>query len=201
MSNIIQETIDQFWKKSLFRILPKKVTPNYFTALRLILIPVILYFIAMQYFWWALIFFIISAVTDTIDGSLARVRKQTSPLGKLLDPIADKLLIILILILAAFFYIHSAIIFLVVLFDLLALLSGLLFIILKSPEAPNVNWGGKSKALFEIISVVLVLVFLASTNYWIGLASFIALAITAILSLLVLATYWIVTVTVEVRHK
>ncbi|HEX2216498.1 MAG TPA: CDP-diacylglycerol--glycerol-3-phosphate 3-phosphatidyltransferase [Xanthobacteraceae bacterium] len=43
--------------------------------------------------WIALFIFIIAALTDALDGYFARMWAQTSPLGRMLDPIADKLLV------------------------------------------------------------------------------------------------------------
>jgi cardiolipin synthase (CMP-forming) len=66
--------------------------PNALTLLRLLLVPV---FVALH-LWgrpgWALACFCTAAVSDGLDGLLARALNQRSKLGALLDPIADKLL-------------------------------------------------------------------------------------------------------------
>ncbi|SJZ74197.1 CDP-diacylglycerol--glycerol-3-phosphate 3-phosphatidyltransferase [Consotaella salsifontis] len=43
--------------------------------------------------WWALFFFVAASITDFFDGYLARAWQQTSTIGRMLDPIADKLLV------------------------------------------------------------------------------------------------------------
>jgi len=66
------------------------------TIARIIAIPVIvgLTVTNVDFFRWiALILFVLAAITDFFDGFLARVMNQSSPLGRMLDPIADKLLV------------------------------------------------------------------------------------------------------------
>ncbi len=71
-------------------------TPNLLTLLRIFLIPV---FIAAYYlpFPWApllaTVLFVLAALTDWLDGYLARRLNQTSPFGAFLDPVADKLMV------------------------------------------------------------------------------------------------------------
>ncbi|MFC1490252.1 CDP-diacylglycerol--glycerol-3-phosphate 3-phosphatidyltransferase [Candidatus Latescibacterota bacterium] len=70
---------------------------NMLTILRIILVPVYLGFFSRG--TWgsvviALIVFIIAAVTDLYDGRLARQRKEETSLGKFLDPLADKFLVL-----------------------------------------------------------------------------------------------------------
>jgi CDP-diacylglycerol---glycerol-3-phosphate 3-phosphatidyltransferase len=70
--------------------------PNLLTLLRIVLIPV---FIAAYYlpFRWAsllaMALFVLAALTDWLDGYLARRLNQSSPFGAFLDPVADKLMV------------------------------------------------------------------------------------------------------------
>ena len=68
--------------------------PNKITILRILLIPVFISLILYAKWQWALLVFAAAAVSDGLDGYLARVLKQKTELGKILDPIADKLLIL-----------------------------------------------------------------------------------------------------------
>jgi len=67
--------------------------PNILTLTRVLLIPFFVIFIINKYFEWALFTFAIAAITDGIDGLLARITHQRTELGAYLDPIADKLLL------------------------------------------------------------------------------------------------------------
>jgi CDP-diacylglycerol---glycerol-3-phosphate 3-phosphatidyltransferase len=71
--------------------------PNSLTLMRIFLVPIVVVFLlTMEIRTWALwgsCLFLAAALTDLLDGYLARRRKQVTTLGRLLDPIADKLLI------------------------------------------------------------------------------------------------------------
>ncbi|MBV6657038.1 MAG: CDP-diacylglycerol--glycerol-3-phosphate 3-phosphatidyltransferase, partial [Devosiaceae bacterium] len=78
--------------------------PNLLTYGRIAAVPAIvacLYSSAPVWLWTAVVIFIIAAVTDFFDGYLARVLDQQSSLGKMLDPIADKLLVGAVLMMLA----------------------------------------------------------------------------------------------------
>jgi CDP-diacylglycerol---glycerol-3-phosphate 3-phosphatidyltransferase len=68
--------------------------PNTLTLVRIFLVPIVVavLLIRIEAFWGASLFFA-AAITDLLDGYFARRRKQVTTLGRLLDPIADKLLI------------------------------------------------------------------------------------------------------------
>jgi CDP-diacylglycerol---glycerol-3-phosphate 3-phosphatidyltransferase len=73
--------------------------PNLLTFLRALLVPVILWLLAMDgdddtARWWAFGIFVFAAATDSIDGWVARRWHGVTRWGQLADPIADKLLII-----------------------------------------------------------------------------------------------------------
>jgi CDP-diacylglycerol--glycerol-3-phosphate 3-phosphatidyltransferase len=71
-------------------------TPNLLTLLRIGLIPVFVLVFYLQAPWArpvAAVVFTVAAVTDWLDGHLARRWDQTSPLGTFLDPVADKLMV------------------------------------------------------------------------------------------------------------
>lgn len=69
------------------------IIPLFFTGLRFLLTPVIMYHIAQAQFVYAFIFFVCAACTDFLDGFFARYFKQETQLGALLDPLADKVLV------------------------------------------------------------------------------------------------------------
>lgn len=73
---------------------PALTIANLLTVLRLILIPVFVTTLYYQRFTWALAVFFVAAVTDGLDGLVARSFNQKTQLGAILDPMADKLLLV-----------------------------------------------------------------------------------------------------------
>jgi CDP-diacylglycerol--glycerol-3-phosphate 3-phosphatidyltransferase len=81
-------------------------TATYLTMLRILLVPVfavlaVYYARSIEgdvgneaYRWWAVAAFVVAALTDLVDGFLARRFNQRTRLGAVLDPIADKLLVL-----------------------------------------------------------------------------------------------------------
>lgn len=67
---------------------------NKITIFRILLTPFFIAFILYSKWEMALLVFIIAAVSDAIDGYIARTTKRRTELGRILDPIADKLLIL-----------------------------------------------------------------------------------------------------------
>jgi len=76
--------------------------PNLLTLLRILLIPVFIVLFYLPVSWNHLAcaaVFALAAITDWLDGFLARRLQQTSPLGAFLDPVADKLMVAAALVL------------------------------------------------------------------------------------------------------
>lgn len=70
------------------------LVPNLITYVRIALVPVFLWLHLSGRPGWALIAFAAAAASDGIDGLLARALDQRSKLGAILDPVADKLLVV-----------------------------------------------------------------------------------------------------------
>ena len=66
--------------------------PNQLTAARFVLALILFGLIAAELWLWCLLLFIVAAFTDWLDGYLARKQNLTSTLGRILDPLVDKVL-------------------------------------------------------------------------------------------------------------
>ena len=71
-----------------------KSIPNILTTLRLLACPILIYLFFFKIYLGILIIFILACLTDFFDGYIARKESLKSNFGKILDPIADKALII-----------------------------------------------------------------------------------------------------------
>ena len=67
--------------------------PNSITLIRIVLVPIMLYFLIEGQGLLALLIFVIAALSDGLDGFIARAFRQKTRLGAFLDPIADKILL------------------------------------------------------------------------------------------------------------
>lgn len=143
--------------------------PNLITLLRIFLIPVfILVFLSPTEprSVAAAVIFMIASLTDLMDGYLARRWEQITKLGKFLDPIADKFLILAALILLVDFHRVSSWIAIVIIGRELAV-TGLRAIASSSGIVIAADDAGKYKMVIQTISVVLLIL-----EYKIGFFNF-----------------------------
>ena len=98
--------------------------PNLLSFLRILLVPVFLWFLLEEFFLAAIAVLAVAGLTDFLDGFLARKLNQTTKLGKMLDPVADRLYIFAsLLALSATGYVPWWLAGLVILRDVLMLIS------------------------------------------------------------------------------
>ncbi|MBU1078480.1 MAG: CDP-diacylglycerol--glycerol-3-phosphate 3-phosphatidyltransferase [Spirochaetes bacterium] len=149
--------------------------PNILTISRILIVPLFIILFFQKEFilqLLALIFFIIAAITDYFDGKLARKYKLESNLGKFLDPLADKLLV-----LAAYFcfifveeYRIPFWIILIILFREFSL-TGLRMMAISQNRILHTSRLGKFKAATQMTTIIIILVlmlfktFMIENNY------------------------------------
>ena len=167
---------------------------NQITILRIFLIPVmvLVFFLNQENprYYLTSIFFI-AAITDYLDGYLARKMKQVSKLGKFLDPVADKLLVVSSLLLLLVDN-NNVIIFIPICIIVLreVLISALReWVARENFKKPlDVNNFGKLKTLFQMFSIGFLLfngtVFTIST-YMIGLYGIYIAAFLSLISMII----------------
>ena len=150
-------------KLGFFKEIPaqeKRITiPTMLTLVRLVSTPIIVYAMLKQDWGMAFWLIVVSALTDLMDGYIARNFNQQTWLGAFLDPIADKLLVLSIYFTLAFvqsplFAIPVWFVFLVLIKELI-LISGIVFLYVKSDKldiAPTLL--GKLTMLAQVLFII-----------------------------------------------
>lgn len=141
---------------------------NKLSIFRVILIPIFLFFLISRPFAYsnfiAVFFFVVAAITDAIDGNIARKRNLVTNLGKFLDPVADKLLVCSALIalieLGAISSVAVIIIiareFIITFFRIIAASTG---VVIAADKL------GKIKTIFQITTVIYLMVFIEMFSF------------------------------------
>ena len=164
--------------------------PNIITFIRIILIPIILYLLFSENPNIVLLaggLFIISSISDYFDGYLARVLNQSSKLGTLLDPIADKLLIASVIVVLVDTNVISNLNVIPAIIILLReiAISGLREFLAKMNTDMPVSKLAKYKTTFQIVSLSILIISLGfQLNDFLWNLGLVTLWIAAIITLL-----------------
>jgi cardiolipin synthase len=130
-----------------------KYVPNILTIIRFILIPFIIISIALGNYYTALIIFIISSITDVLDGYIARKCQVISDFGKLMDPLADKLTQLSILLTLAVNEIIPFWIVAILILKEVVMISGASFLYGKKLVVSS-RWYGKLATVIFYIAII-----------------------------------------------
>ena len=139
--------------------------PNLLSVIRILLIPVFAYLFYNDEKIWAVIVLAISGLSDTFDGQIARKFNQISDLGKVLDPVADKLtqIAIAIMLLIDFKSAQNPIInalgwvFLVFLIkEGIMIVGGLIMLLLNIRPGAAEFWGKAATVVFYVGMVIII---------------------------------------------
>lgn len=154
--------------------------PTWITLSRLIGVPLILYTLYLQTpgtRWLCLGIFLLAAGTDWLDGYLARKLQQVTDLGKFLDPLVDKLLILApLLVLIELGRVPAWGVFLILMRELA--IAGWR---VSQPKISGANLWGKLKTVSQILAVALLIAPLSDPWQPLALASFwLAVALTLV---------------------
>lgn len=144
--------------------------PNLFSSLRIILIPLFLYLLLLRTsrsMFWALVVFCIASLTDLIDGWSARRLNQETELGRFLDPLADKFLVISAFI--ALLYLDPLIPYWMVLVIVARdiLITVMRYLAIKKGTVLKTSRFGKIKTAFQMISIIIIIMVFLVQREWV----------------------------------
>ncbi|BED92351.1 MAG: CDP-alcohol phosphatidyltransferase family protein [Candidatus Paraimprobicoccus trichonymphae] len=131
--------------------------PNLISLVRIILLLPFIIFLSQNNYVKAGVIFLISGISDLLDGFIARKLNSTTKLGKILDPVADKLnLIVVILCIGSKICEIKFFVILLVLKEVIMILASV-FLLKKNIFPPKSKWYGKLSTASFYFSVILII--------------------------------------------
>lgn len=138
--------------------MPIHQLPNIISIARFFMVwPVINLYLAESYLW-VLVFMVLIAASDAVDGALARKFKWKSKLGAILDPVADKALIMVFFILYGFYNLIPFELMLIVITRDFFILTGFINLRMLDPSyTPEPDPLSKINTFFEFLFIILIM--------------------------------------------
>lgn len=128
--------------------------PNILTMFRIVLIGVFIWLFAEGYLYGSLAVFLLASLTDVLDGYIARKHNLITNFGKLMDPIADKLMLMTVLIcLATAKLVPLWVVIVIVVKEVLMILGG--YGLLHRGYVVEAKWIGKLATVVFFLAVVI----------------------------------------------
>lgn len=154
----------QKYKEDLKRI----NIPNAITIIRIVLVPIFIILILSHDYTYRMtgfIIFIIASLSDLIDGYIARKLNQQTELGKFLDPLADKFLVIGALITFIFMSEQIEIWMILCILGRDILITFIRSLAIKRGSSLKTSMFGKIKTAFQMFSIIVILLSFLSITY------------------------------------
>ena len=157
------EKLDHYRDEFLFLFIklywPRKISPNQVTYVRIavgVILFVLLFFFGIENKYLIISLFCLGAVTDMIDGSVARGLDKVTEFGTMLDPLADRVLIFPI----AFYSLYKSQKWLLLFLVMVEIIGALISVLQKSKEMPiGANIFGKTKmGLLSLVFIAILIV-------------------------------------------
>jgi cardiolipin synthase len=166
--------------------------PNILSFFRIVLIVPFVYFFLEKNYVLAAVMLILSGLSDACDGFIARKFNQVTELGKMLDPIADKLTLIAIMVCITIFSpIVLPVMIVLIVKDVIMIIGGSRLV--KTGIAPPAaKWYGKLGTFMFYVSVCLIVFLKAAFNYENDILSVTLLSITSVIMIFALIKYFLV---------
>ena len=166
--------------------------PNLLTYLRILLIaPFVISFIKEQYIL-AMVFLGISALSDCCDGYIARRFNQITALGKMLDPVADKLTLLAVMVCITIMTPQVLPLMVILIIKDVSMLIGGTILLKKGLNPPAAKWYGKLGTIMFYGSVIIIVFLKAVFKIEIPVLDIILLSATAFVMIFSLVKYFLI---------
>ena len=174
-----------FLKKENFNI------PNILSFIRIIIIiPFVWYFLNDEYLLAAAML-MLSAMSDMFDGIIARKLNQITKLGKILDPVADKLTLTAVVVCIGIKFPETILLVVILILKDVSMLIAGSFLLKKGIDPPAAKWYGKLSTIFFYISVIIIVALKAIWGITNPIISILLLSVTSFFMLFALFKYFI----------
>jgi cardiolipin synthase len=131
--------------------------PNILTIIRIILVPIFIITFFLVSKWVALSVFIIAGITDLLDGYIARKYDMVTDLGAVLDPFADKLMLMSVIIVFTISgYIPVFVLIIILTKELFMIYGGARFYFAKKKIVIPANRYGKASTVLFYVSIIVI---------------------------------------------
>ena len=146
---------DKLLAATILKLIPHYVCPNHFTLFRLLASPVAAILMYWESYTWGLYIFLILALTDAIDASLARTRNQITEWGKVYDPLADKILIGSMIFIIVLRYLDPWTAYFILIIEAVIIITA--WKRKKEGKIVQANVWGKIKMILQVLGVIILL--------------------------------------------
>lgn len=155
--------------------------PNLLSCFRILLIPVfvLLFFVLPkeQYYWLGVVL-VVSGLTDVLDGYIARRFNQITSLGKVLDPIADKLTVAVVLFCLVSLYRQITVTLVVYVAKELLMGLGGLILYRRGTRPVAARWFGKLATFVTYTVMFLLIIIPQILDIWLIVCNVLVIAVT-----------------------
>ncbi len=162
---------DRLLAATILHVIPHSVKPNHVTIVRFLCVPPLVLLLWHHLYFYGMLLFAFAALTDAIDGAMARTRNQITQWGKIADPFADKLLIGTVLIVLMANYVNTLVVWVMVFIELCIVARSLLYIASGRSAQVEANRVGKVKMIMQSVALMSLFVYILS-----GIPTFLVIA-------------------------
>ncbi len=128
--------------------------PNKLTLLRILLVPVTMFLTLTNHLHWALLVFVVASITDFLDGYIARRDNLVTSFGKIMDPLADKILVFgALLCFLEMGFINSWCVAIILAREFFV--TGMRVVAVSKGKVIAASWWGKVKTNVQLFSIIL----------------------------------------------
>lgn len=132
--------------------------PNTLSFIRILVVPLMVYFFLNDQIIWAVVMITISGLSDAFDGFFARKLNQVTELGKMLDPLADKLTQVAAAVCIGIKFPNLLYILMVFIAKELLMALGATFLLKRHKKPCAARWYGKVATVLFYVSVAVIVV-------------------------------------------